>query len=87
MLKQVTESISKAVKEVKVSVLVHRWGKELEFSAIEYFVDYSADFASGLPGGGGGPIASARTGSRSGRDTTGDGALIYAQGKSRLYFN
>ena len=51
MLKQMTEQISKAVKEVKISVVVKRNGKELEFSATEYMVDYQAQLDVG--GGGG----------------------------------
>lgn len=54
MLKQMTETLSKAIKEVKISILVKKNNKELEFSATEYFVDYSADFSLGGAGGAGG---------------------------------
>ena len=55
MIKQVTEYLSKAIKEVKVSIFLKRvGGKELEFSAVQYFVDYSKDFAMG---GGAAPAA------------------------------
>lgn len=47
MLKQVTEFLGKAIKEVKISVIVKRNNKELEFSATEYFVDYTKDFTAG----------------------------------------
>jgi general secretion pathway protein I len=52
MLKQVSETLSKAIKEVKVSVIVKRNGKELEFAATEYFVDYAQDFSLGGVSGG-----------------------------------
>ena len=52
MLKQMTEQISKAVKEVKISVVVKRNGKELEFSATEYMVDYQAQLDLGGSSGG-----------------------------------
>jgi prepilin-type N-terminal cleavage/methylation domain-containing protein len=58
MVKQVTEYLSTAVKELKVSVFVKGAnGKEVEFSATEYLVDYTKEF-QGLPGGAaGGPAA------------------------------
>lgn len=53
MMKQMTEYLNKVIKEVKVSIFVKgKGGKEVEFSATQYFVDYSKDFA-GLPSGGG----------------------------------
>lgn len=62
MIKQMTELISKAVKEVKVSVFLKRGTKELEFSAAQYFVDYTQEFslggAGGLPGGAAAPAPS-----------------------------
>jgi len=53
MLKTMTETLSKAIKEVKISVIVKRNSKELEFAATEYFVDYTQDFSLGgaVPGG------------------------------------
>lgn len=58
IIKQMTEYLNKAIKEVKVSVFVKRGKKEAEFSATEYFVDYNKDIASALGGaaGGGGGI-------------------------------
>lgn len=54
MVKQMTEYLSRTVKEVKVSVFVKApKGKELEFSASQYFVDYTQDFAGGGAAGGG----------------------------------
>lgn len=49
MLKQVTEYLSKAIKEVKITVMVKRGNKTVEFSAVEYFVDYTQPF-SGVGG-------------------------------------
>ena len=54
MMKQLTEYLQKAIKEVKVSVFVKRGGRELEFSAAQYFVDYSKEFAAAAGGGGDG---------------------------------
>lgn len=51
MIKQMTEFLNKAIKEVKVTVFVRRKGKELEFSASQYFIDYTKDFAGGIGGG------------------------------------
>lgn len=54
MMKQMTEYLNKVIKEVKISVFVKgKGGKETEFSATQYFVDYSKDFG-GLPGAAGG---------------------------------
>ncbi len=54
MMKQMTEYLNKVIKEVKISIFVKgRGGKEAEFSATQYFVDYTKDF-SGLPGAAGG---------------------------------
>lgn len=47
MIKQMTEYISKTVKEVKVSIFVKRGGKEIEYAATQYFVDYTQNFAGG----------------------------------------
>lgn len=47
MVKQLSETISKAVKEVQVTVFVKRGNKEVEFSATQYFVDYNADVTGG----------------------------------------
>jgi general secretion pathway protein I len=59
MLKQVTEYLNKTVKELKVSVFAKSSsGKEVEFSAVQYLIDYTQDF-SGLGGLGGGAPAGA----------------------------
>ncbi len=56
MIKQVTEYLGKAIKEVKVSIFLKRKGaKEIEFSAVQYFVDYSKDFGLGGAGGSAAP--------------------------------
>lgn len=48
MIKTMTESISKSVKEVKVSVLVKNKGsKETEFSVTTYFVNWEFDLGLG----------------------------------------
>lgn len=53
MIRQMTDMISKSVKEVKVTVFVKSNKKEVSFSATTYFIDYNRDF--GLPGGGSAP--------------------------------
>lgn len=50
MVRQMTEMISKSIKEVKVTIFVKTKKKEVSYSATTYFVDYARDF--GLPGGG-----------------------------------
>ncbi len=52
MMKQMTEYLSKVIKEVKVTVFVKSGNREVEFSATQYFVDYTQDFG-GIPGMGG----------------------------------
>lgn len=54
MMKQLTEYLQKSIKEVKVSVFVKRGKRELEYSAAQYFVDYSKDFMGGAAGATGG---------------------------------
>lgn len=54
IIKQMTEYLNKAIKEVKVSVFVKRGKKEVEFSATQYLVDYNKDIASALGGAAGG---------------------------------
>lgn len=57
MMKQMTEYLSKVIKEVKVTIYVKgRGAREAEYSATQYFVDYTKDF-TGLPGAGGAPGA------------------------------
>ncbi|MBX3022407.1 MAG: prepilin-type N-terminal cleavage/methylation domain-containing protein [Bdellovibrionales bacterium] len=53
MIKQMTEYLSKTIKEVRVTVLVKSRGrKDMEFSATQYFIDYTQDFAGALGGAG-----------------------------------
>jgi general secretion pathway protein I len=47
MIKQTTEFLSQAIKEVKVSIFAKVRGKEKEFSAVQYFVDYNKEFSLG----------------------------------------
>ncbi len=47
MLKQMTDTISKAVKEVRITVYAKRGNKEVEFLATQYFVDYQKDVVPG----------------------------------------
>lgn len=47
MIKQMTEYISKAIKEVKVTIIVKSGKKEVPFSITTYFVSYDQDFALG----------------------------------------
>jgi len=57
MIKQMTEYLNKTIKEVQVSVFVKRGKREMEFSATQYFVDYTREFAGGAGGGEGSPGA------------------------------
>lgn len=52
MIKQLSEYVSKAVKEVTVSVLLKSGGKTTTYDATTYFVDWEQEIA--MPGGGGG---------------------------------
>jgi prepilin-type N-terminal cleavage/methylation domain-containing protein len=76
MVKQVSEFLSKAIKEVKVSVFIKSKGKEVEFSATQYLVDYTQGFS--VPGGdgtqqiGGGSGSGAGAGSDSGQGGQGN---------------
>jgi general secretion pathway protein I len=54
LVKQLSETIAKAIKEVKISVFIKRGNKEVEFSATQYFVDYGADVTGGMGGAGAG---------------------------------
>ncbi len=49
MIKQMTEYLNKAIKEVQVTVFVKRGKREMEFSATQYFVDYTKEFGGGAP--------------------------------------
>lgn len=53
MIKQMTEFISKAIKEVRITVFVKSGKKEVSFAITTYFVNYEAEIAiGGAPGGG-----------------------------------
>lgn len=52
VIKQMTEAMSKSVKEVTVTVLYTKGKKPLEYSVTTYFVDYNKDVPLGMPGGG-----------------------------------
>jgi len=51
MIKQMTDFLSKAIKEVKVTIVVKRRGRELKYSATQYFLDYQKEFGGGAAGG------------------------------------
>ncbi len=53
MIKQMTEYLNRVIKEVKVTIYVSSRGKEVEFSATQYFVDYTRDFAGAAASGAG----------------------------------
>lgn len=53
MINQLTEHLSKTIKEVKVTVIYTGGKKPLEYSVVTYFVDYNKPLSIG--GGGGGP--------------------------------
>jgi general secretion pathway protein I len=50
MIKQMTEFLNKAIKEVKITVKFKVKKREVEFTATQYFVDYDKEFSLG--GGG-----------------------------------
>ncbi|MCC7405611.1 MAG: general secretion pathway protein GspI [Bdellovibrionales bacterium] len=65
MIKQVNEFVSKAVKEVTLTVFVKASQKEVPYKITTYFVDWEQDL--GLPGGaGGGTTGGGGSGSGSG---------------------
>ena len=72
MIKQMTEFMKKAVKEVRVTVFVKRGKKEFEFSAAQYFMDYNAEFA-GAAGGAADGGQNQQNGTGTGGGTTGGG--------------
>ncbi len=58
MIKQMTEYLNQTIKEVKVSIFFKSpKGKEVEFSAVQYIINYDKDFG-GLPAGAGGAAPS-----------------------------
>jgi general secretion pathway protein I len=57
VIQQLTEHLSKTIKEVKVSVIYTGGKKPLEYSVVTYFVDYNKPLSiggsTGAPGGAG----------------------------------
>lgn len=52
LVKQLSETLSKAIKEVTVTVVFKpAKGKPLEYSVTQYFVDYDKEFNFGMPTG------------------------------------
>lgn len=51
VVKQMTEQISKCVKEVTVTVIYSKKKRKLEASATTYYIDYDKSLNLGLPGG------------------------------------
>lgn len=48
MIKQTTEFLNSAIKEVRITIFVKSRGrKDVEFSATQYFVDFNKQFAPG----------------------------------------
>lgn len=54
IIKQLTEAMSKSVKEVTVTVIYTKAKKPIEYSVTTYFVDYNKEIPLGMPGGAGG---------------------------------
>lgn len=52
LVRQLSEHLSKSIREVKVTVIYKGGKKPLEFSATTYFVDYNREIQMGKPGGG-----------------------------------
>lgn len=52
IIQQLTEHLSKTIKEVKVSVIYTKGKKPLEFSVVTYFVDYNKPLSIGGATGG-----------------------------------
>lgn len=54
VIKQMTDAMSKSVKEMKLTVIYTKGKKPIKHSVTTYFVDYDKDIALGAPGGPGG---------------------------------
>jgi general secretion pathway protein I len=52
VIKQMTEALSKTIKEVTVTVIYSKGPKPIEYSVTTYFVDYNKEIPLGIPGGG-----------------------------------
>jgi len=59
MIKQMSEFLNEVIKEVQITVYVKARGRELAYSATQYYIDYTRDFAMG--GGGGAADSSKKT--------------------------
>lgn len=53
IIKQMTEHLSKSIKEVKVTIIYKKGKKPIEFSATTYFVDYNRQLPMAAAAGGG----------------------------------
>lgn len=51
VIKQMTEALSKGIKEVTVTVIFTGGEKPLEYSVTTYFVDFNKELPLGIPGG------------------------------------
>lgn len=51
VIKQMTEAMSKSVKELKLTVIYTKGSKPIQQSVTTYFVDYDKEIALGAPGG------------------------------------
>lgn len=52
VVKQLTESLSKSIKEVTVTIILEAKGrKPIEYSVTSYFMDYDKDIQMGVPNG------------------------------------
>lgn len=51
VIKQMTEAMSKSVKELKLTVIYTKGSKPIQHSVTTYFVDYDKEIALGAPGG------------------------------------
>ncbi len=70
IVKQLTEIISNAVKELKLSIFWKVQDKELEYSVTTYIIDHDK---AGLPGGGGAPANPGGTPAKEAEKTPGKG--------------
>jgi general secretion pathway protein I len=52
IIKQMTEALSKSIKEVTVTVTYTKFKKSSAYSVTTYFVDYNKEIPLGVPGGG-----------------------------------
>jgi general secretion pathway protein I len=60
MVRQMTDTISKSIKEIKVTVFVKTPKKEMAFSATDYIIDYGAGIGGVAGANGGTPAAGSK---------------------------